>query len=365
MNIGQAIKAILEQNLNFSDILVKEGERFRYRLPSGYAHYNEDGEVMPGDISQFLSDAKAAVSGQSLNEDLKANGGHLDFAITYNNVRFRCNLFVFGGIRKWGMSLRKLNDRIPPLDTLALPKSAKLLAERATGLVLCTGATGSGKSTTLASMVDHINRTRNAHIITLEDPIEYVHNNQMASVTQREVGGDVSTFANGLKAALREDPDVILIGEIRDKQTCIAALAAAETGHLVMSTLHTTSATKTVERLMDFFEGDEKKQMQSVISSVLAGIISQVLVPSVERTSRVLVTEVMVNLKEIENVIRNDKLQQLPNAMLNGIKDGQTLMNKELAKCVLNKQISLEDARNASYAPTEFDQEYKNAKSGI
>lgn len=365
MNIGIAIKNLLDNNLNFSDILVKEGENLSYRLPSGYARYTDDAGVVPGDITAFLNEVKPSTGSTNFNEDMRTNGGHLDFAITYHNVRFRCNLFVFGGVRRWGMSLRKLNDKIPALDTLALPKSAKALADRATGLVLCTGATGSGKSTTLASMVDHINRTRNAHIITLEDPIEYIHHNQMASVTQREVGGDVSTFANGLKASLREDPDVILIGEIRDKQTCIAAMAAAETGHLVMSTLHTTSAPKTVERLLDFFEGDEKKHMQSVISSVLGGIISQVLIPSVDRSSRVLVTEVMINSKEIENTIRNDKMQQLPNAMLNGIKDGQTLMNKELARCVLNKQITIEDARNASYSPSEFEVEYKNAKAGI
>lgn len=365
MNIGLAIKSILEQSINFSDLLIKEGELLKYRLPSGYERYTEDGEVMAGDISAFLGEIKKNPVGSSYKDAMQANGGHLDFAITYNEVRFRCNLFVFGGVGRWGMSLRKLNDRIPGLETLALPKSAKALADRATGLVLCTGATGSGKSTTLASMVDHINRTRNAHIITLEDPIEYIHHNHMASVTQREVGSDVSTFANGLKASLREDPDVILIGEIRDKETCIAALAAAETGHLVMSTLHTTSATKTVERLMDFFEGDEKKHMQSVISSVLGGIISQVLIPSADRTSRVLVTEVMINLKEVESTIRNDKLQQLPNVMANGFKEGQTLLNKELAKLVVDKKITAEDARNASYAPTEFDSEYKNVKAGL
>lgn len=365
MNIGNAIRELLTTKTNFSDLLVKIEEPVCYRMPSGYKKYSDEGLVTQDDIICFLKETGLTCDGNTKTVEIRANGGHLDFALSFHDVRFRCNLFVYGGSRKWGMSLRKLNDAIPALSSLALPQSAKLLADRATGLVLCTGATGSGKSTTLASMIDHINSTRNAHIITLEDPIEYLQRNKVASVTQREIGADVSTFANGLKAALREDPDVILIGEIRDKETCMAALAAAETGHLVLSTLHTTSASKSVERLLDFFDGDEKKQMQGVIASVLAGIVSQVLIPSSDRQTRVLIAEVMVNLKEIESTIRNDKLQQLPNAMLNGTKDGQTIMNKELVKAVFNKQIKLEDARISSYDPYGFDAEVKNAQFDV
>jgi twitching motility protein PilT len=359
------IKSIFEQlhqaGQNYSDILIKDGEEFQYRLPSGYIKATED-IIQTSDISEFLKE----VGKDDIDYETGClqNGGHLDFAVTFDNIRYRCNLFRFGGIGRLGMSMRKLNDKIPHLDSLPLPPLAKAFANRATGLVLCTGATGSGKSTTLAAMIDYINETRPGHIITLEDPIEYLQRNKKASVTQREVGEDVSTFAHGLKAALREDPDVILIGEIRDRETCEAALAAAETGHLVLSTLHTTSATKTIERLMDFFHGDEKAAMQSVIASVLTGVISQVLPPSIDGKSRVLVAEVMGNFSNIASSIRAGKLQQLPNEMMQGIKDGQTILNKELVKFVNQGLITKEVARSSAYDPFGFDQELQHSKRG-
>jgi twitching motility protein PilT len=361
MSIAVIIEKLIDQKLNLSDILVKDGEYLRYRLPSGYTACEDAAALTTADIHTFLKMVRDADFAYA--PALTGNGGHLDFAMTFHNVRFRCNLFTFGGTGRWGMSLRKLNDKIPALASLSLSPAVRALADRSTGLVLCTGATGSGKSTTLASIIDHINETRDAHIITIEDPIEYLQKNKRSSVTQREIGADVSSFSNGLKAALREDPDVILIGEIRDKETCMAAMAAAETGHLVLSTLHTTSAPKSVERLMDFFEGAEKVQQQSVIASVLAGIVSQVLVPSVDRSSRVLVAEVMINVPSIAAAIRSDKLQQLPNEMLNTVKDGQSLMNKELVRLVNSRQINRLDARGASYDQLGFDTEYKNAQN--
>ena len=360
-NIATLVKQINKERHNYSDILVKDGESFQFRLPSGYARTQTE-PVESQDILNFLREAGKSDGTMDYNEIAASNGGHMDFAITFDDVRYRCNLFRFGGVGRLGMSMRKLNDNIPSLSDLALPRLAKSFADRATGLVLCTGATGSGKSTTLAAMIDHINSTRPGHIITLEDPIEYIQRNKKSSVTQREIGEDVSTFAHGLKAALREDPDVILIGEIRDRETCEAALAAAETGHLVLSTLHTTSAPKTIERLLDFFHGDEKNAVQSVIASVLTGVISQVLPPSLDGKSRVLVAEVMGNFANISSTIRNAKLQQLPNEMAQGFKDGQTLLNKELVRFVSEGHISKEVARMYSYSPFEFDAELKASR---
>lgn len=362
-NLAVIIKQINREGHNYSDILVKDGESFQFRLPNGYTR-TETEPVESQDILNFLLEAGKSDGSVDYHAVAANNGGHMDFAISFDNIRYRCNLFRFGGIGRLGMSMRKLNDQIPNLKDLALPRLAKSFADRATGLVLCTGATGSGKSTTLAAMVDHINATRPGHIITLEDPIEYIQRNKRASVTQREIGEDVSTFAHGLKAALREDPDVILIGEIRDRETCEAALTAAETGHLVLSTLHTTSAAKTIERLLDFFHGDEKNAMQSVIASVLTGVISQVLPPSLDGRSRVLVAEVMGNFSNISNAIRQAKLQQLPNEMAQGFKDGQTVLNKELVRAVSEGLISKDVARLYSYAPFEFDSEFKAARSG-
>lgn len=362
-NIAVLIRQINGEGHNYSDILVKDGENFKFRLPNGYVH-TETEPIESQDILNFLQESGKSDGVLDYNAMAMQQGGHLDFAITFDNVRYRCNLFRFGGNGRLGMSMRKLNDKIPELSSLALPMLAKSFADRATGLVLCTGATGSGKSTTLAAMVDHINSTRACHIITLEDPIEYIQRNKKASVTQREVGEDVSTFAHGLKAALREDPDVILIGEIRDRETCEAAFAAAETGHLVLSTLHTTSATKTIERLLDFFHGDEKIAMQGVIASVLAGVVSQVLPPSVDGKSRVLVAEVMANFANVASSIRNGKMQQLPNEMLQNIKEGQTILNKELVRFVAEGRITKEVARQYAYDPFAFDIEFKASRGG-
>lgn len=363
-NIAVLLKQINKEGHNYSDVLVKDGEPFQFRLPNGYAR-TETPPVEGNDILNFLLEAGKNDGGLDYAQIAMQNGGHLDFAITFDSIRYRCNLFRFGGVGRLGMSMRKLNDKIPALSDLALPRLAKSFADRATGLVLCTGATGSGKSTTLAAMIDHINATRPGHIITLEDPIEYIQRNKKSSVTQREIGEDVSTFAHGLKAALREDPDVILIGEIRDRETCEAAIAAAETGHLVLSTLHTTSAPKTIERLLDFFHGDEKNAMQSVIASVLTGVISQVLPPSLDGKSRVLVAEVMGNFANISNTIRTAKLQQLPNEIAQGFKDGQTLLNKELVRLVSEGVLAKETARMYSYAPFEFDSEFKALRGGV
>lgn len=352
--IKEKLNHLIQKNIKFSDVLIKANDVFLYRDPAGLQVLGEE-VIDDREIDEFLKSIKS--SNTDFDKEIAENGGHLDFALTYVDVRFRCNLFHFNGNRAKGMSLRRLSSIIPSLAQLNAPKYLLNFAQRSTGLVLVTGATGSGKSTTLASLIDYVNNNYNSHIITLEDPIEYKHKNKKSSVTQRELGEDVSSFAQGLKAALREDPDVILIGEIRDRETAAAALEAAETGHLVFSTLHTTSAPKTIERMVDFFDGAEKEMMRTVMSSVLAGVCSQILIPNKEKTGRVLVCEIMGNTTQIANDIRKGEFHRLENGIRENLKDGMTLMNRELVTLVQDGIISKDVALYATHNPIELRKE--------
>lgn len=360
MKIRDKIARLVHENVNFSDALIEAGAPFHYRVPSGLRVLDPDDILDEGDITMFL---EYTHNGKNYDKQLEENGGHLDFSIDNGGSRYRCNVFWFGGRRQMGIAMRKLNAVIPVFETLGAPELVKSFADRSTGLVLVTGATGSGKSTTLASLISHINQSYHSHIITLEDPIEYVHANINSAVTQREIGQDVTSFSIGLTAALREDPDVILIGEIRDRATAEAALTAAETGHLVFSTLHTTSAAKTIERITDFFSGDEKELMRGVLASVLTGICSQVLVPNIAKDRRVLVSEVMMNTPAISAIIRKNQLQQIPNEMATGSKDGMTLMSKEMAKLVNSHTIDRDEALRSAYDPAGLLDELGQRKS--
>jgi twitching motility protein PilT len=343
--IKEKINVLVTENFNFSDVLIKSGDPFRFRIPSGLQILGDD-FIDSNEITMFLEHTHGKMD---YDKQLEENGGHIDFSLDFAGLRWRCNMFWYGGKRQYGLALRKLNAIIPEFESLGAPALVKQFSNRSNGLILVTGATGSGKSTTLASLIAMVNRNSNAHIITLEDPIEYVHDNIQSSVTQREIGADVSSFSTGLTAALREDPDVILIGEIRDRATAEAALTAAETGHLVFSTLHTTSAAKTIERMTDFFSGDEKELMRNVLASVLAGICSQILIPDIKREKRVLVCEVMQNNAAISSIIRKNQMQQVPNEIAQGAKEGMTLLNKELAKLVAANVISRETAFYSAY----------------
>ncbi len=354
--LKEKIQTLISENVNFSDILVKTGDPVRYRVPAGMTILDPTDFVESGDVIAFLEQYHGRMDYEKMLEE---NGGHLDFSLECFGCRFRCNMFWFSGKRIFGLSLRKLNSKIPTLEQIQTPGVVASFAQRSSGLVLVTGATGSGKSTTLAALIGEINRNSNAHIITLEDPIEYVHENALSSVTQREVGSDVASFSRGLTAALREDPDVILIGEIRDRATAEAALMAAETGHLVFSTLHTTSAAKTIERMTDFFDSHEKDLMRNVLSSVLAGIVSQILIPDRQRVNRLLVCEVLMNTPPVGAIIRKNALQQLPNEMAQSSKDGMLLLNRELAKLVVQGQISKEVALYSTYDPAGLAEEIR------
>lgn len=256
--------------------------------------------------------ARTVVSETKWNQFLKA--GELDFAYRLKDVsRYRVNMFRQRD--EISIVFRIIPTEIPTLDNLHMPPILKEIALKPQGLFLVTGPTGSGKSTTLAAMINHINRKEKKHIITLEDPIEFEHEHQLSIVNQREIGTDTSGFATGLRAALRQDPDVILVGEMRDYATISTALTAAETGHLVLATLHTSSAVQTINRIIDVFPPHQQGQIRSQLSMVLVAVLSQRLIPLFDGSGRVAATEVLVNVPSVANLIRNEKIEQIPNVM--------------------------------------------------
>ena len=229
---------------------------------------------------------------------------------------------------------------IPTIDSLKLPGILKELALKPRGLILVTGPTGSGKSTTLAAMIDYINKNQSNHIITLEEPIEYLHKHQKSMINQREIGDDSLSFAASLRAALREDPDVILVGEMRDLETISTAISAAETGHLVLSTLHTTSAAQTVDRIIDVFPPYQQTQIRVQLASILQGIISQQLLPTADNQGRVAALEILLGTDAVRNTIREGKVQQLQSYIQTGLKKGMLSMDFSLAQLVRQSKIS-------------------------
>lgn len=258
--------------------------------------------------------------------------------------RFRVNVFRQRG--NVGATLRAIPSSIPTRQELNLPQVIEDMVHRPHGLILVTGATGQGKSTSLACMLDLINSEKTYHILTIEDPIEYLHLHKKSMVNQRELGQDTTSWANALRSSLREDPDVILVGEMRDLETIAGTLTAAETGHLVFSTLHTSDASQTVDRIVDVFPPHQQQQIRIQLASVLEGVFSQQLIPHVSGVGRVPAIEVMITTSAIRNLIREGKSHQLYNAIQTGSKHGMQTMEQSLMDLYLSKQISLEDALN-------------------
>ncbi|NMA69978.1 MAG: type IV pilus twitching motility protein PilT [Desulfitobacterium sp.] len=259
--------------------------------------------------------------------------GEMDFSYSLPGVgRFRVNAFQQRGTV--GLVIRLIPFRVPTPEELNLPNVCIELANLTKGLVLVTGPTGSGKSTTLAALIDYINRTRSAHIVTVEDPIEYIHNHQLSIVNQREVGSDTNSFANALRAALRQDPDVILVGEMRDLETISTAVTAAETGHLVFSTLHTNDATQAVDRMIDVFPPHQQQQMRIQLASVLQGVIAQQLLPRRDKKGRVAAFEILIANPAVRNLIREGKTHQIANVMQTSAKLGMQSMEKAIQDLV-------------------------------
>ncbi len=267
--------------------------------------------------------------------------------------RFRVN--VFRQLGALAMALRFIPDRVFTLEQLGAPAIAHDLALRARGLVLLTGPTGSGKSTTLTAMVDIINSTRPVHIVTIEDPIEFHHTSRRALIHQREVGSDTNSFAEALRRVLRQDPDVILVGELRDPESISTALSAAETGHLVLSTLHTQGAAKAVNRIVDVFPSDQQHQIRAQLGDTLQGVISQTLLPRAQTNGRTIATEVLINTPAVANLIREGQVAQLYTAMQAGASDGMHTLDQDLRRLVGEGVIAAHVARTFAADPASLD----------
>src|SRR5215210_4694150 len=282
-----------------------------------------------------------------------ADRGDVDFAYATSLGRFRASVVR----HRLGIDLvfRIISTNLRTMDELGLPPMLKLLTQYHNGLVLVTGSVGSGKSTTLAALIEEVNQTRHDHIITLEDPIEYIINSKNCHVTQREVHTHTLSFAAALRGALREDPDVIMVGEMRDLETISLAITASETGHLVLGTLHTGNASRTLDRLLDVFPIDQQEQIRVMVSESLRGVISQQLIPRIDRAGRVLALETLTNTPAVANVIREAKTFMLPGIIQTGTKQGMQLMDDALMNLYDQKLISAEEA----YARAELKQEAK------
>jgi twitching motility protein PilT len=300
-------------------------------------------DLTPADTKALVYSVLTDVQKKRFEESME-----LDFSFGIKGLaRFRCNVFSQRGAV--GAVYRLIPEKIRTFAELGLPAVLATLAERPRGLVLITGPTGSGKSTTLAAMLDKINTERHDHILTIEDPIEYIHPHKGCLVNQREVHSDTSSFSNALRAALREDPDIVLIGEMRDLETVEAALKIAETGHLTFGTLHTNSAAQTINRIIDIFPANQQAQIRTQLSLVLEGIVCQALLPRSDGTGRVCSLEIMVPNSAIRNLIRDDKVHQIYGAMQTGQeKLGMQTANQSLATLYQKRLITLDTAMGAS-----------------
>jgi twitching motility protein PilT len=314
------------------------------------------GELVPVKYRNLGEDELQSLIAEILTETQRtafAAGHDLDFSYAGDGAgRFRVNLFrKLGGV---AASFRVIPSEIPSLESLGLPPVLKHFTQQGQGLVLVTGAAGTGKSTTLAAMIDHINSTRRLNIITLEDPIEFVHKSKMSLVVQREVGSHVGNFAEGVRAALREDPDIILVGEMRDTETITMAMVAAETGHLVLGTLHTSSATKTVDRILDALPAEQRSQGTVFLAQGLRGIVSQVLVRTADGRGRRAMAEILVMTPAIANLILSGKTFQIPSALQTGKELGMQLMDRDLLDALNKKEIDPDDAYRCAVDKRSF-----------
>lgn len=281
--------------------------------------------LQPEDTERLIR----SIANEKQIEQLTNQGGS-DFGISFGDqARFRVSIFHQKGY--WGGVLRQIPNTLLPLEKLGLPPSIKDLLYKPRGLILVTGPTGSGKSTTLASLLDIINSERACHIITVEDPIEFYHKHKQSIVMQREIGADVPSFAEALRRALRQDPDIILVGEMRDLETIEAAITAAETGHLVFGTLHTTGAARTVDRIVDAFPTNQQAQIRTQLASSLVAVISQVLLPRADRPGRVAAFEIMISTPSIQALIRDNKTYRITSDIQTGAKYGMNTLDAHLA----------------------------------
>jgi twitching motility protein PilT len=347
---GVNLRVLLEEMIErgASDLHITAGERAKMRI---------DGEITNSRIEYVLNPKDTLQLAYSvLTENQKKRfemDDELDFSFGIQNLaRFRGNVFKQRGCVS--IVMRQIPFSIKTFDDLKLPPIIARMAEKPRGLVLVTGPTGSGKSTTLAAMIDKINRERHGHIITVEDPIEFIHRHQGCIVNQREVGTDTKSFQNSLKYALRQDPDVILIGEMRDLETIQAALTIAETGHLAFATLHTNSAAEAINRIIDVFPSHQQSQVRAQLAFVLEGIITQTLLPKKSGKGRAMAAEILVVTPAIRALIRDDKIHQIYSSMQSGKKFGMQTMNDALYQLYMARDVSEEECLRVSSDPNEF-----------
>ncbi|MDO4539385.1 MAG: PilT/PilU family type 4a pilus ATPase [Coriobacteriales bacterium] len=334
-------------NMGTSDILIAAGVPVRFRI---------DGSLVDANDQPLTPEETEALSREAIGDEVEQvmNGVEVDTAITFSNG-VRCRLNIYRSMGHACMAIRLLANKIPDLDSLGVPPVvAHDFPNYQRGIVIVTGETGSGKSTTLAALVDKINHSRPDHIVTFEDPIEYVYQPDRCSIDQREIGRDTASFAEGLRAVLRQDPDVILIGEMRDLATIETALTAAETGHLVFGTLHTQSAPDSIDRLVDVFPEERQRQIRLQLSMTLKAVVSQQLIKRREGKGRVLAAEVMIVNPAIKNLIREGKTPQIANTLATSAELGSITMDRALQQLVRSRTISAADAIEAAHDPEQM-----------
>ncbi len=346
-----SLRALLEEmaKVRASDLHLTAGIPAQLRV---------DGELVSSKLSGVLTpDITQRLAYSALNDEQKKifeNTKELDFSFGVKGLaRFRGNCFVQRGVTT--MVVRMIPFEVTPFEQLGLPGSVLRFADLPRGLVLLTGPTGSGKSTTLASLIDRINAERSLHIITIEDPIEFMHSHKRCIVNQREVGADTMSFHDALRHVLRQDPDVILLGEMRDRETMETALTVAETGHLAFATLHTNSAMESISRIVDSFPSDQHEQLYSQLAFVLKGVVTQALLPKAGGPGRALASEVLVCTPAISALIREGKTHQIYSLMQAGQKFGMQTMNQSLAALYHRREVSYEEAIGRSPDPKEFE----------
>ena len=320
--------------------------------------FRVDGILVPASEHDLITPESAAQLAYSVMSDEQRRKfettRELDFSFGIKGMaRFRANVFLQRGVVS--MAVRQIPYEILPMEKLGLPNVVKEFTNKHRGLVLVTGPTGSGKSTTLASMIDRINGARQCHIMTVEDPIEYVHHHKKSIVNQREVGADTNSFATALKYVLRQDPDIILVGEMRDLETIQAAITIAETGHLVFATLHTNSAAEAVNRIVDVFPSDQRRQIFTQLAFTLEGVVTQALIPRSKGQGRVMLAEVLVCTPAIKAVIREGKTHQIYSLMQAGQKFGMQTMNQALLQAVQDRALTPDHALDFSHDRQELE----------
>jgi twitching motility protein PilT len=331
-----------------SDLHITTGTPPQIRMHGKLTALTQFDSLSPSDTQRLAYSVLNEAQKQKFEEE---NELDLSFGIQ-SLARFRCNVYRQRGAI--GCAIRVIPVKIRGFGDLGLPPIVEQLAERPKGLILVTGPTGSGKSTTLAAMVDKINSERSEHIMTIEDPIEFVHHHKKCLVNQREVFADTQSFKAALKYILRQDPDVVLVGEMRDLETIAAALTIAETGHLTLGTLHTNSCAQTMNRVIDVFPTNQQDQVRAQLSLVLEGVLSQQLIPTSDGQGRAMALEIMVATPAIRNLIREEKIHQIYSAMQAGQKFGMQTMNQSLLSLVQRGKISREEALHRTMDPEEL-----------